>query len=108
MRAFEGSHGLTIFIILAVLEFALVAGLVGLVRHMGLFEAGAVFIAYCVLNGVTFSVIFLVYTTTSIVSAFLVTAAMFGGLALWGYTTKADLTGWAASFSWRCSVSWSA
>jgi FtsH-binding integral membrane protein len=96
MRAFEGSHGLTIFIILAVLEFALVAGLVGLVRHMDLFEAGAVFLAYCVLNGVTFSVIFLVYTTTSIVSAFLVTAAMFGGLALWGYTTKADLTGWGA------------
>lgn len=90
----EGRNGPTIFIILAVLELALVAGLVGLVQHMGLFEAAAMFLAYCVLNGVTFSTIFLAYTTTSIVSAFLVTAAMFGAVALWGYTTGRDLTGW--------------
>jgi FtsH-binding integral membrane protein len=96
LHAFEGSSGPIIFIILAVLELALVAGLVGLVQHMGLFEAGSTFLAYCVLNGVTFSVIFLAYTTTSIVSTFLVTAAMFGALALWGYTTKKDLTGWGS------------
>ena len=96
LHTFEGSSGPIIFIILAILELALVAGLVGLVQHMGLFEAGATFLAYCILNGVTFSVIFLAYTTTSIVSTFLVTASMFGALALWGYTTKADLTGWGS------------
>jgi hypothetical protein len=94
LHAFEGNSGPTIFIILAILELALVAGLVGLVQHMSLFETGATFLAYCVLNGVTFSVIFLAYTTTSIVSTFLVTAIMFGAIALWGYTTKRDLTGW--------------
>jgi FtsH-binding integral membrane protein len=94
LHAFEGSSGPTIFIILAVLELALVAGLVGLVQHMSLFETGATYLAYCVLNGVTFSVIFLAYTTTSIVSTFLVTAAMFGAIGLWGYATKRDLTGW--------------
>jgi len=92
----EGSNGPTIFIVLAVLQLALVAGLVGLVQHMSLFEAGAMFLAYCVLNGITFSTIFLAYTTTSIVSAFLVTAAMFGALALWGYTTQRDITGWGS------------
>jgi len=30
----------------------------------------------------------------TIVKALLVTAATFGGLSLWGYTTKRDLTGW--------------
>ena len=94
LHAFEGSNGPAIFIILAILELALVAGLVGLVQHMSLFETGATFIGYAFLNGVTFSVVFLAYTTSSIVSTFLVTAAMFGGLALWGYTTKRDLTGW--------------
>ena len=94
LHTFEGSSGPTIFIILAVLELALVAGLVGLVQHMNLFEARATFIGYAVLNGVTFSVIFLAYTTSSVVSTFFVTAAMFGAVALWGYATKRDLTGW--------------
>jgi hypothetical protein len=94
LHTLEGSSGPKIFIVLLILELALVAGLVGLVQHMGLFEARATFLGYCVLNGVTFSVIFLAYTTTSIVSTFFVCAAMFGALGLWGYTTKADLTGW--------------
>ena len=94
LHTFEGGSGPTIFIILAVLELALVAGLVGLVQHMNLFEARATFIGYAALNGVTISVIFLAYTTSSIVSTFFVTAAMFGAVALWGYATKRYLTGW--------------
>ena len=37
--------------------------------------------------------IFLVYTHTSIVRVFFITAASFGALSLWGYTTQRDLTG---------------
>ena len=96
MHALFASNGSAVVIVLFVLELALVAGLVTLVRHMDVFEAGATFLAYAALNGVTFSLIFAVYTDKSIFSTFLVTAAMFGALALWGYTTGADLTSWGS------------
>jgi FtsH-binding integral membrane protein len=89
-----GSHGQAVIIVSLILELVLVAVLVGLVRHMSLVEAGATFLAYAALNGLTLSLLFAVYTTKSIFSTFLVTAAMFAGLAIWGYTTKRDLTGW--------------
>jgi len=42
--------------------------------------------------GVSLSSIFLVYTSASIAKVFFISAAMFGGMSLYGYTTKADLT----------------
>ena len=45
------------------------------------------------LMGLSLSSIFLVYTRSSIVQTFFITAASFGALSLWGYTTKRDLTG---------------
>ena len=50
------------------------------------------FLLYSVLNGLTFSVIFLIYTASSIGSTFFITAATFGVMSLYGYTTKRDLT----------------
>jgi uncharacterized protein len=43
--------------------------------------------------GLSLSSIFLVYTSASIVQTFFITATAFGGLSLWGYTTKRDLSG---------------
>jgi FtsH-binding integral membrane protein len=43
--------------------------------------------------GISLSSIFLVYTHTSIVRVFFITAATFGALSLYGYTTKRDMTG---------------
>lgn len=43
--------------------------------------------------GLSLASIFLVFTGESIVRVFFITAASFGGLSLWGYTTKRDLTG---------------
>src|ERR1700722_4585643 len=54
---------------------------------------GAMFFACAALTGVTFSFIFLVYTSASISSTFLVTGATFGGLSLFGAVTKSDLSG---------------
>ena len=45
------------------------------------------------LIGASLGVLFLVYTGSMIVTAFLVTAIAFGGLSLFGYTTKKDLSG---------------
>ena len=55
--------------------------------------AQAVFWAFSAIMGVSISSIFLVYTSSSIAQVFFVTAATFGALSLWGYTTKRDLSG---------------
>ena len=52
-----------------------------------------VFMVYAALLGVTLSSIFMVYTGASITRVFFISAAAFGALSLWGYTTQRDLTG---------------
>lgn len=51
-----------------------------------------VFIAYAIVNGISFSFIFYVYNVGSIFKVFLSTAALFAVMAIAGYTTKTDLT----------------
>jgi uncharacterized protein len=53
----------------------------------------AMFWAYAGLMGISLSTIFMRYTDASIAQTFFVTAAAFGGLSLWGYTTKKNLSG---------------
>jgi FtsH-binding integral membrane protein len=62
------------------------------VHKMSVAAAQATFWVYAGLVGLSLSVIFLVYTTASITQTFFVTAASFGALSLYGYTTKRDLT----------------
>jgi hypothetical protein len=52
-----------------------------------------VFMVYSALLGVVLSSIFLTYTGASITRVFFISAASFGALSLWGYTTQRDLTG---------------
>lgn len=58
--------------------------------------AQVMFWVFAALIGVSLSSIFLVYTHTSIVRVFFITAAAFGGLSLYGYTTGRDLSGMAS------------
>ncbi|HEV2626217.1 MAG TPA: Bax inhibitor-1/YccA family protein [Xanthobacteraceae bacterium] len=51
------------------------------------------FFVYAGLLGVSLASIFLMYTGTSITRVFFISAATFGALSLWGYTTKRDLSG---------------
>ena len=55
--------------------------------------ARALFFVYAALVGASLSIIFAVYTDASITRVFFISAAAFGGLSLWGYTTQRDLTG---------------
>ena len=55
--------------------------------------AQIMFWIYAALVGVSLASIFMVFTHTSIVRVFFITAASFGALSLWGYTTQRDLTG---------------
>ena len=59
--------------------------------------ASFVYVSYATLVGLTFSTLFMVYTASSISSAFFVTGFSFAGLSVFGYTTKKDL-GPIASF----------
>jgi FtsH-binding integral membrane protein len=55
--------------------------------------ATVLFMAYAALTGVTLSVLVLAYTAVSIATTFIVTAGMFGALALYGSTTRRSLAG---------------
>jgi FtsH-binding integral membrane protein len=92
---FQG-NGRAVVVVCSLVELLLVWSLASLVQRMDLYEAAATFLAYAALNGVTISIIFAVFTTKSIFVSFFVTAAMFGALAAWGYTTGADLTTWGS------------
>lgn len=50
------------------------------------------FYVYSALMGVSLSTIFMLYQMGSIFQVFLITAVMFGGMSIYGYTTKRDLT----------------
>jgi len=52
----------------------------------------ALFLLYAAINGISFSFILLAYTAGSVITCFLSAAAMFGVMAVMGYTTKKDLT----------------
>lgn len=52
----------------------------------------ATFVAYSIVNGISFSFIFFIYNIGSIYKVFLSTAALFAIMAIAGYTTKTDLT----------------
>ncbi len=62
-------------------------------------QAQAAFISYALLNGLTLSVIFLVYRLDSIASTFFIASLMFGVMSAFGYFTKADLSGWGKLLS---------
>ncbi|WP_411821289.1 Bax inhibitor-1 family protein [Leptospira sp. 'Mane'] len=90
MSVLLGSFALRIGLIIG--QLVLVGVLAGFTQKMSAQLATFIFLGYAVLNGVTFSVIFLVYTQESITSTFLITALTFGAMSLYGYTTKTDLT----------------
>jgi uncharacterized protein len=63
------------------------------VQSMSVATAQLIFWIYAGLVGVSFASLGLVYAHESIARVFFITAASFGGLSLWGYTTKRSLTG---------------
>ncbi len=83
-------------IVLMIVQIGLVFWLASRVMHMSVSQATGVFMLYAGLTGVTFSFIFVVYTSASITSTFMVTAGTFGAMSLYGYTTKKDLTSWGS------------
>jgi FtsH-binding integral membrane protein len=77
-------------------ELVMVFYLAARVQQMSAATATAIFVAYSILNGVTISMILLIYTATSIAATFLTTCAMFGAMAVYGLVTKKDLSSWGS------------
>jgi uncharacterized protein len=85
-------HNSMVFFGLIIGELALVVGLSAAINRMSAATATMVFVIYSAVNGMTLSVIFLIYTAASISSTFFITAGTFGVFAIYGTITKADLT----------------
>ncbi|MBB3659736.1 MULTISPECIES: Bax inhibitor-1/YccA family protein [unclassified Rhizobium] len=62
------------------------------IQSMSSSTAQMTFWAFCAVMGLSLASVFLVFTKTSIAQTFFITAAMFGAISLYGYTTKRDLS----------------
>src|SRR6476469_8790278 len=82
-----------LFFGLIIAELGLVFFLSARVQKIAPSTAATLFTLYSALNGATLSFVFLAYAGASIASTFVVTAGMFGALALYGSTTKRSLAG---------------
>lgn len=87
---FYGTPGLIFILIFAELGF--VFYLSARIQKIQASTATLLFTVYSILNGITLSYIFIVYTSTSIVSTFMVCAATFLACSVYGMVTKKDLT----------------
>jgi uncharacterized protein len=93
--------GYTLFV--SPVKWAVILAPLGLVFFLGFriqsmraSTAQITFWIFSALIGLSLGSIFLVYTHTSIVRVFFITAASFGALSLYGYTTQRDLSGWGS------------
>ena len=81
-------------IILVLAELGLVLWLTSSIRTLSVGAATAGFVIYSMLNGITLSYIFLIYTIDSIASAFVGCSVMFGVMCVYGSRTSKNLMGW--------------
>jgi FtsH-binding integral membrane protein len=84
--------GSGLFWVLILAELGVVLALSWAINRISPAMAMSAFLLYAALNGLTFSMIFLVYTAESIGLTFFITAGTFGAMCLYGATTKRDLT----------------
>jgi uncharacterized protein len=59
-------------------------------------RAQTLFWLFCGVMGLSMAALFMAFTGASVARAFFITGATFGAMSLWGYTTRADLTGFGS------------
>jgi FtsH-binding integral membrane protein len=84
------TSGAFLFIVIA--QLVVVIALSAVVRKLSPGVATGLFILYSALTGLTFSMLFYIYTATSIGQVFIITAGTFGLVSAYGYVTQRDLT----------------
>ena len=85
--------GTPLYLVLLFAPLALVMFISFRIQHLSVSAARTLFFFYAALLGISLTPIFMAYTHTSIARVFFISAASFGALSLWGYTTQRDLTG---------------
>ena len=90
VRLLSGGSGILLALLLV--ELGLVIALGWAIGRMSVGVATGAFLLYAVLNGLTLSTIFLVYTSGSIALTFFATGGTFAAMSIYGYTTERDLT----------------
>ena len=83
-------------IVVALAEVGLVFYLSATISKHSASTSLLLFGLYSILNGITCSVVLLVYTAQSVYTAFLSTAGMFGAMSLYALYTKRDITSWGS------------
>jgi FtsH-binding integral membrane protein len=81
-----------LFYFIVILQLITVIALSAAIKKIPAILAIAGFFFYSVLTGLTFSILFLVYTSSSIFYTFFICAAMFASVSVFGYITKTDLS----------------
>ncbi len=66
------------------------------IHRMSVAAAQASFWVFATIIGLWMAPIVVQYTGTSVARVFFITAGMFAGMSLYGYTTKKDLSGWGS------------
>lgn len=84
------------WLFLVIAELGMVFYLSFRINRMSPAAAASIFLVYSLLNGLTLSAIFFVYSLGSIFQAFVVAGGMFAAMSIYGYTTKKDLTSWGS------------
>lgn len=91
------SSGVSLAVI-ALIEIVIVLLFSFLFRKLSPLAVTILFYLYAFINGITLSTIFAMFEMDTIFYAFFTTAALFGGLALYGYTTKRDMSKFGSIF----------
>ncbi len=95
MELVYGSFGGYGYVIFIALELIAVFVLSLFIRKIPPLVAKIIYILYTALTGLTFSGIFIIYTSSSIAYVFLATSILFGAFAIIGKTTDIDLSKWS-------------
>ena len=90
MLFFANNRGVLFFMFIG--QLLLVGSLAGWINKMSFQVATLIFIIYSVLTGFIFSTLFLIYTSGSLATTFLITGGMFAVMSIYGWTTGRDLT----------------
>jgi FtsH-binding integral membrane protein len=95
----QSPSALSVFVENRIVFYGLMFAQVGLVlafsasvTRVSTAAAAAMFFGYAAMTGITFSVLFLIFTASSIANTFFITAGTFAGLSVFGAVTKRDLS----------------
>jgi FtsH-binding integral membrane protein len=85
-----------VFFGLILAQLGLVIALSAAATRLSAATAGGLFLLYSALNGVTLSVVLLVYTGASVALAFVSTAGTFAAMSIYATVTRRDLSSWGS------------